>query len=72
MVLVLLIFCEHNATSISWESQVCLSCYHFIMLLLNRKLDSNVYEVNMDDAAIVVGQYGLPVEMETKITMELL
>ncbi|KAI5675183.1 hypothetical protein M9H77_06133 [Catharanthus roseus] len=36
------------------------------------KLDSNVYEVNMDDAAIVVGPYGLPVEMETKIAMELL
>lgn len=36
------------------------------------KSGSNTYEVKMDDAAIVIGPYGLPFEMETKITMKVL
>ncbi|KAL3645087.1 putative plastid-lipid-associated protein 12, chloroplastic [Castilleja foliolosa] len=32
----------------------------------------NTYDVAMDDAAIVAGPYGLPAEMETKFTIELL
>ncbi|PIN08894.1 hypothetical protein CDL12_18527 [Handroanthus impetiginosus] len=32
----------------------------------------NAYDVTMDDAAIVAGPYGIPAEMETKFTMELL
>ncbi|KAI3449892.1 hypothetical protein Pfo_006557 [Paulownia fortunei] len=32
----------------------------------------NTYDVTMDDAAIVAGPYGIPAEMETKFTIELL
>ncbi|KAK6164252.1 hypothetical protein DH2020_001116 [Rehmannia glutinosa] len=32
----------------------------------------NTYDITMDDAAIVAGPYGIPAEMETKFTMELL
>nr|UWI82204.1 putative plastid-lipid-associated protein 12 [Populus tomentosa] len=32
----------------------------------------NTYDVKMDDAAIIGGMFGLPVEMETKINLELL
>ncbi|XP_022849099.1 probable plastid-lipid-associated protein 12, chloroplastic isoform X2 [Olea europaea var. sylvestris] len=32
----------------------------------------NTYDVSMDDAAIVAGPYGLPAEMESKFTLELL
>ncbi|KAG8389086.1 hypothetical protein BUALT_Bualt02G0192600 [Buddleja alternifolia] len=32
----------------------------------------NMYDVTMDDAAIMAGPYGIPAEMETKFTLELL
>ncbi|KAL2470465.1 putative plastid-lipid-associated protein 12 [Abeliophyllum distichum] len=32
----------------------------------------NTYDISMDDAAIVAGPYGLPAEMESKFTLELL
>ncbi|KAH6767711.1 Plastid-lipid associated protein PAP / fibrillin family protein [Perilla frutescens var. hirtella] len=32
----------------------------------------NAYDVTMDDAAIVAGPYGIPAEMETKFTLEIL
>lgn len=32
----------------------------------------NIYDVTMDDAAIVVGPYGIPAEMETKFKIEML
>lgn len=32
----------------------------------------NAYSVMMDDAAIVAGPYGIPAEMETKFTLQLL
>ncbi|GFP94395.1 probable plastid-lipid-associated protein 12 chloroplastic [Phtheirospermum japonicum] len=37
-----------------------------------KKSGVNTYDVAMDDAAIVAGPYGLPAEMETKFTIELL
>lgn len=36
------------------------------------KSGTNKYDLSMNDAAILVGQFGLPVEMETKISLELL
>ncbi|KAJ6340905.1 hypothetical protein OIU78_009145 [Salix suchowensis] len=36
------------------------------------KLSPSTYDVKMDDAAIIGGMFGLPVEMETKINLELL
>lgn len=36
------------------------------------KSSLNTYDVKMDDAAIIGGMFGLPVEMETKINLELL
>ncbi|KAJ0502782.1 hypothetical protein HanHA300_Chr11g0416831 [Helianthus annuus] len=36
------------------------------------KSGTNVYDVLMDDGAIVVGPYGLPVELVTKFKMEVL
>lgn len=36
------------------------------------KSGSNTYDVTMDDAAIVVGPYGIPAEMETKFKIEML
>ncbi|PHT58831.1 putative plastid-lipid-associated protein 12, chloroplastic [Capsicum baccatum] len=36
------------------------------------KSGSNTYDVIMDDGAILVGIYGIPVEMESKFTMEIL
>lgn len=36
------------------------------------KSGANLYEVTMDDAAILAGPYGLPVEIESKFTLELL
>lgn len=36
------------------------------------KSSPNTYDVKMDDAAIIGGMFGLPVEMETKINLELL
>lgn len=42
------------------------------MLLVFRRSGFNTYDVSMDDAAIVAGPYGLPAEMESKFTLELL
>jgi len=39
---------------------------------IGRKSSPNTYDVKMDDAAIIGGMFGLPVEMETKINLELL
>ncbi|CDP11114.1 unnamed protein product [Coffea canephora] len=36
------------------------------------KSGTNTYDVTMDDGAIVIGTYGLPMEMETKITLEII
>ncbi|XP_042011471.1 probable plastid-lipid-associated protein 12, chloroplastic [Salvia splendens] len=36
------------------------------------KSGSNTYDVVMDDAAIVAGPYGIPAELETKYTLQLL
>ncbi|CAH1419436.1 unnamed protein product [Lactuca virosa] len=36
------------------------------------KCDTNVYDVMMDDGAIVIGPYGLPVELVTKFKLEVL
>ncbi|GMH07571.1 hypothetical protein Nepgr_009411 [Nepenthes gracilis] len=36
------------------------------------KSGSNVYDITMDDAAILLGQFGLPIEMESKFSLELL
>ncbi|KAL4560973.1 hypothetical protein LXL04_033131 [Taraxacum kok-saghyz] len=36
------------------------------------KCDTNVYDVVMDDGAIVIGPYGLPVELVTKFKLEVL
>lgn len=36
------------------------------------KSGSNTYDVIMDDGAILAGMYGIPVEMESKFTMEIL
>ncbi|KAF2286290.1 hypothetical protein GH714_013309 [Hevea brasiliensis] len=37
-----------------------------------KKSGTNKYDVIMDDAAIIAGPYGYPLEMETKINLELL
>ncbi|XP_002528121.2 probable plastid-lipid-associated protein 12, chloroplastic [Ricinus communis] len=44
----------------------------FSMTGTYEKSGTKTYNVIMDDAAIIGGPYGLPVEMETKINMELL
>ncbi|XP_042488377.1 probable plastid-lipid-associated protein 12, chloroplastic [Macadamia integrifolia] len=36
------------------------------------KSDTNTYDVTMDDAAILAGPFGVPMEMKTKFNMELL
>ncbi|KAI7727469.1 hypothetical protein M8C21_017473 [Ambrosia artemisiifolia] len=36
------------------------------------KSGTNVYDVTMDDGAIVIGPYGLPVELVTKFTLQVL
>lgn len=36
------------------------------------KSGTNTYDLTMDDGAIVIGPYGLPVEMKTKITLEII
>ncbi|KAJ9558976.1 hypothetical protein OSB04_013590 [Centaurea solstitialis] len=36
------------------------------------KSDANVYDVTMDDGAIVIGPYGLPVELVSKFKLEVL
>lgn len=38
----------------------------------HRKTGATTYEVTMNDAAIVAGQVGLPMEMESKFNLELL
>ncbi|GAB4856103.1 Probable plastid-lipid-associated protein 12, chloroplastic [Ancistrocladus abbreviatus] len=37
-----------------------------------RTESSSVYEITMDDAAIIFGSFGLPIEMESKFNLELL
>lgn len=37
-----------------------------------RKSGANTYDVTMDDGAILVGQFGLPVELGSKFKLELL
>lgn len=37
-----------------------------------RKSGANTYDVNMDDGAILAGQFGLPVELGSKFKLELL
>ncbi|XP_050219808.1 probable plastid-lipid-associated protein 12, chloroplastic [Mercurialis annua] len=44
----------------------------FSMTGTYQKSGKKTYSVKMDDAAIVVGPYGLPVEMETNINLQLL
>ncbi|KAK9274181.1 hypothetical protein L1049_018995 [Liquidambar formosana] len=36
------------------------------------KSDTNLYDVTMDDAAILIGKFGLPMEMKSKFKLELL
>lgn len=37
-----------------------------------RKSGPNTYDVDMDDGAILAGQFGLPVELGSKFKLELL
>lgn len=37
-----------------------------------RKSGKNVYELTMDDAVILGGPFGYPIEMESKFNLELL
>lgn len=46
--------------------------FKFSMTGRFQKSGKNTYEVTMDDAAIVLGPYGLPVEIQTKLIMEIL
>ncbi|KAK4419489.1 putative plastid-lipid-associated protein 12, chloroplastic [Sesamum alatum] len=46
--------------------------FKFSMTGKYTKSGFNTYDVTMDDAAIVAGPYGIPAEMETKFTLELL
>ncbi|KAK6141675.1 hypothetical protein DH2020_024584 [Rehmannia glutinosa] len=46
--------------------------FKFSMTGKYMKSGLNTYDITMDDAAIVAGPYGIPAEMETKFTMELL
>ncbi|KAL0459298.1 UNVERIFIED_CONTAM: putative plastid-lipid-associated protein 12, chloroplastic [Sesamum latifolium] len=46
--------------------------FKFSMTGKYAKSGFNKYDVTMDDAAIVAGPYGIPAEMETKFTLELL
>ncbi|KAL0435482.1 UNVERIFIED_CONTAM: putative plastid-lipid-associated protein 12, chloroplastic [Sesamum radiatum] len=46
--------------------------FKFSMTGKYAKSGFNTYDVTMDDAAIVAGPYGIPAEMETKFTLELL
>lgn len=39
---------------------------------LGRKSGRNVYELTMDDAVILGGPFGYPLEMESKFNLELL
>lgn len=39
---------------------------------IDRKIGSKMYEVTMDDAAIIGGAFGLPLNMENKFVLELL
>jgi len=40
--------------------------------MLNRKTGNRMYDVTMDDGAIVAGGFGLPINMESKFKLELL
>lgn len=44
----------------------------FVWLRIDRKSGSNTYDVNMDDAAIVGGGFGYPIEIESKFSLEVL
>ncbi|XP_076916703.1 putative plastid-lipid-associated protein 12, chloroplastic [Bidens hawaiensis] len=46
--------------------------FKFSMTGTFEKSGSNVYDVAMDDGAIVIGPYGLPVELVTKFKLEVL
>ncbi|KAL0419650.1 UNVERIFIED_CONTAM: putative plastid-lipid-associated protein 12, chloroplastic [Sesamum radiatum] len=46
--------------------------FKFSMTGKYAKSGFNTYDVTMDDAAIVAGPYGIPAEMETKFTLELI
>ncbi|KAK6937049.1 Plastid lipid-associated protein/fibrillin conserved domain [Dillenia turbinata] len=46
--------------------------FKFSMTGTYMKCDTNKYDVSMDDAAIVFGSFGLPMEMETKFNLEVL
>lgn len=37
-----------------------------------RKSGNNIFEITMDDAAILGGPFGYPIEMESKFNLELL
>ncbi|GER25037.1 plastid-lipid associated protein pap [Striga asiatica] len=46
--------------------------FKFSMTGKYAKSGINMYDITMDDAAIVAGPYGIPAELETKFTLELL
>ncbi len=47
--------------------------YDFLAVSLDgRKTGNNIYEITMDDAAILGGPFGYPIEMESKFNLELL
>lgn len=46
--------------------------FKFSMTGTYAKSSANTYNVTMDDAAIIFGGFGYPIEMETKINLQLL
>lgn len=77
------VFKLHSHWSICWilvyfqkMKYIVDMCYDWpcncICPLCCRKSGTNLYEVTMDDAAILAGPYGLPVEIQSKFNLELL
>lgn len=51
----------------------CTECFYIMFCpKIDRKIGSKMYEVTMDDAAIIGGAFGLPLNMENKFVLELL
>jgi hypothetical protein len=46
--------------------------YDFLAVSLGGRKSGNIYEITMDDAAIIGGPFGYPIEMERKFNLELL
>lgn len=64
---------ERISSTKSWDWETYFPVNLILTLFwVGRKSGSNTYDVNMDDAAILGGRFGYPIEIESKFNLQVL